>query len=209
MIERLICILGAMSPGPSLALIIRNSINFSRISGILTAIGHGSGIGLYAFITVLLLEFIKKNNEFIFIIIQICGGVFLIFLGLIFILQKTTENEIQSYQVHSSSFAQGFIIAIVNPKILLWFISFFSQFIGTSSSNLNKLILVITPSIIDAIWYSVVAILITSYGFKEKLIKKKSLLQKIIGILLICIALSLIYNLITSNKFQRIEIFFN
>ena len=31
----------------------------------------------------------------------------------------------------------------------------------------------ITPSIIDAIWYSVVAILITSYGFKEKLIKKK------------------------------------
>ena len=205
----LVCILGAMSPGPSLALIIRNSINFNRISGILTALGHGIGIGLYAFITVLLLEFIKANNELIFMIIQIAGSVFLIFLGAIFIFQKTKENEIHSYQVHTSSFAQGFTIAIVNPKILIWYISFFSQFIGTSSSNLNKLVLILTPSIIDAIWYSIVAILVTSYGFKEKLINKKSFLQKIIGILLICIALSLIYNLITSNKFQKIEIFFS
>ena len=205
----IVCLLGAMSPGPSLALIIRNSINFSRISGILTSLGHGLGIGLYAFITVILLEFIKQNSETIFFVIQICGAVFLIIFGIIFIMQKNNDTEIKSHQVHSSSFAQGFIIAIINPKILLWFISFFSQFIVTNSTNLGKAILVLTPTIIDAAWYSIVAILITGYALKEKLNKRKSILQKIIGILLICIALSLISNLIRSDRFQLIQIYFN
>ena len=40
----LVCCIGAMSPGPSLALILRNSIRFSRTAGILSAIGHGFGI---------------------------------------------------------------------------------------------------------------------------------------------------------------------
>ena len=44
----MICIVGAMSPGPSMALIIRNSIKFGRVSGILSSVGHALGIGIYA-----------------------------------------------------------------------------------------------------------------------------------------------------------------
>ena len=44
----LVCVIGAMSPGPSVALIIRNSVRFSRAAGVLTAIGHACGIGIYA-----------------------------------------------------------------------------------------------------------------------------------------------------------------
>ena len=43
-----VCIAGAISPGPSLALIIRNSIKYNRLSGIITAVGHGLGMGIYA-----------------------------------------------------------------------------------------------------------------------------------------------------------------
>ena len=43
-----ICIVGAMSPGPSMALIIRNSIKYGRVSGILSSVGHAIGIGIYA-----------------------------------------------------------------------------------------------------------------------------------------------------------------
>mgnify|MGYP002018609940 CR=1 FL=1 len=104
--------------------------------------------------------------------------------------------KIETYQIHSSSFAQGFIIAIINPKILIWFTAIYSQFIDINSTFLNKTILVLTPSIIDAIWYSLVAILVTGYGLKEMLNNKKFMIQKIIGILLILIAFSLIYSLI-------------
>ena len=68
----IVCLLGAMSPGPSLALIIRNSININRMSGIIASIAHGLGICVYATVTVIVLEFIKKNSETIFFVIQIC-----------------------------------------------------------------------------------------------------------------------------------------
>ena len=42
-----ICLIGAMSPGPSMALIIRNSIKYGRISGILFSLGHAIA-GLFA-----------------------------------------------------------------------------------------------------------------------------------------------------------------
>ena len=192
----IVCLLGAMSPGPSLVLIIRNSINFNRTSGIVASIAHGLGICLYATVTVIVLEFILRNSELIFFVIQICGSLFLIIFGLVFVFKKNNENQIETYQINSSSFAQGFIIAIINPKILIWFIAIYSQFIDTNASLLNKTILVLTPSIIDAIWYSLVAILVTGYGLKEILNKKKFIIQKIIGVLLILIAFSLIYSLI-------------
>ncbi len=193
----IVCLLGAMSPGPSLALIIRNSINFNRMSGIIAAIAHGLGICVYATVTVIILEFILKNSETIFFVIQICGSLFLIILGLIFIFKKDNKDQIEAYQIHSNSFAQGFIIAIINPKILIWFIAIYSQFIDINASLINKTILVLTPSIIDAIWYSLVAILVTGYGLKEILNKRKFIIQKIIGVLLILIAFSLIYSLIS------------
>ena len=192
----LVCLLGAMSPGPSLALIIRNSINFNRMSGIIASIAHGLGICVYATVTVIVLEFILRNSETIFFFIQICGSLFLIILGLIFVFKKNNENQNDTYQINSNSFAQGFFIAIINPKILIWFTAIYSQFIDINATFFNKTILVLTPSIIDVIWYSLVSILVTGYGLKEILTKKKLIIQKIIGVLLILIALSLIYSLI-------------
>ena len=194
----LVCLLGAMSPGPSLALIIQNSINYNRLSGILASIAHGLGICVYATVTVFLLEFILQNSEKIFFFIQISGSIFLIVLGLFFVLKKNNKNKIKTYKINSNSFSQGFIIALINPKILVWFIAIYSQFIDINANIINKTILILTPSIIDAIWYSLVAILVTGYGLKEILNKRKFLIQKIIGILLIFIAFSLIYSLINS-----------
>ena len=193
----LVCLLGAMSPGPSLALIIRNSISYNRMSGIIASVAHGLGICVYATVTVIVLEFILRNSETIFFVIQICGSLFLVILGLIFILKKNNEKQIETSQIHSSSFAQGFIIAIINPKILIWFTAIYSQFIDINATFVNKTILVLTPSIIDTIWYSLVSIFVTGYGLKQILNKKKFIIQQVIGVLLILIALSLIYSLIS------------
>ena len=193
----LVCLLGAMSPGPSLALIIHNSINYNRLSGISASIGHGFGICIYAIATVFLLEFILQNSKKIFFFIQFCGLIFLIILGLFFLLKKYKENKIETYKINSNSFSQGFIIAIINPKILVWFTAIYSHFININVSIINKTILILTPSIIDAIWYSLVAILVTGYGLKEFFNKRKFIIEKIIGVLLIFIAFSLIYSLIS------------
>ena len=61
-----VCVAGAMSPGYSLVLIIRNSTKYSRLAGIMTAIGHGLGMGIYAIFVVTGLIIILATNIYIF-----------------------------------------------------------------------------------------------------------------------------------------------
>ena len=72
----LICILGAMSPGPSLAVILRNTLSGGRKQGIMTGIGHGLGITFYAVVAVSGLVAIFNTTPYFFIIAQISGSFF-------------------------------------------------------------------------------------------------------------------------------------
>jgi len=192
----IVCIIGAMSPGPSLAVVIRNNINFNRLAGILTSIGHGFGIGIYATLAVLGLGFLLEANQTIFQIIQILGLMFLFFLGITFFLQKHSQEEIKEKQNQLNSFFQGFLIAIINPKILIWFTAIYSQFISLEASLFFNITLVLTASLIDALWYILVSIIITGYDVKKILISKKVIIQKITGTILLIISLSLLYRII-------------
>ena len=193
----LVCLLGAMSPGPSLAVIIRNSITYNRIAGIFSSVGHGLGIGLYATIAVVGLGVIIQTYVNLFVIIQVIGSIFLAGLGLIFIFKSNNKVEIDQPTVNTNSFLQGFLIAFLNPKILIWFIAIYSHFIRSEADNLEKTILISTAAIIDTVWYTIVSILVTGYGFKSFLDKKKSSIQKLMGMLLIIISLGLLYKLIS------------
>ena len=82
------CLLGAMSPGPSMAVVINNAIFKGRYNGILTSIGHGIGIAVYATCAVLGLGLIIKTNIFIFNGLKILSVIFLIFIGVKSILNK-------------------------------------------------------------------------------------------------------------------------
>ena len=192
----IVCIAGAMSPGPSLAIVIRNNVNFNRLAGILTSIGHGLGIAVYATLAVLGLGLILQTNQTIFIIIQIIGLILLFLFGLMFIFQKNTQDKKEEKQNQLNSFLQGFTIAIINPKILIWFTAVYSQFIVIDASFYFNTILVLTASLIDAIWYIIVSILVTGYGLKNLLIEKKLMIQKTTGIVLIIISLMLLYRII-------------
>jgi len=192
----LVCTIGAMSPGPSLALVIRNNINYNRLAGIMTSIGHGLGIAVYATMAVFGLGLILQANHSLFLIIQVLGLVFLFFLGVLFIFQKQSDEIIKENQNDVNFFFQGFLIAVINPKILIWFTAIYSQFISIEANLTFNIILISTASIIDAIWYIIISIIITGYGVKSFLINKKQLIQKITGFILIFISLTLLFLLL-------------
>jgi len=195
----LVCIVGAMSPGPSLALVIRNNISYNRLAGIMTSIGHGLGIAVYATMAVFGLGLILQTNQSLFLLIQVLGLIFLFFLGVLFIFQKNSVEIINKNknQKQINSFFQGFLIAIINPKILIWFTAIYSQFISVEANMTFNIILISTASIIDATWYIIISLIITGYGIKNFLIDKKDLIQKITGLILLIISLSLLLNIIS------------
>tara|TARA_B100000242_G_C42980300_1_gene454984 strand:- start:229 stop:837 length:609 start_codon:yes stop_codon:yes gene_type:complete len=187
-----VCIAGAISPGPSLALIIRNSTKYNRLSGIITAVGHGLGMGIYAIFAVTGLSIILTTNIYIFKSIQIAGIVLLFVYGIMFIVQKNKDFKIENNQKKFNSFLQGFSISILNPKILIWFSAVFSQFIISDSTLLTNSILVLTASIIDGIWYILVALIVTSYSLKDFFKIRANTIQKISGSILVIISVLLI-----------------
>jgi len=187
-----VCIAGAMSPGPSLALVIRNSTKFSRIAGLMTAIGHGLGMGIYAVFAVTGLVIVITTNVYLFQLIQILGICFLLYFGIQFILQKSNEIIIDDNQKNINSFIQGFSISILNPKILIWFAAIFSQFVSVNGTFTSNSILVLTASIIDCIWYVIVALVVTSYGLNNFFQKRIDIIQKVSGFILVLIGIILI-----------------
>ena len=62
----LVCLFGAMSPGPSMVVVINNAIFKNRLHGILTSLGHGIGISIYALFAVLGIGLIIKTNILLF-----------------------------------------------------------------------------------------------------------------------------------------------
>ena len=196
-----ICLIGAMSPGPSMALIIRNSIKYGRISGILFSLGHAIGIGIYATVSVLGLQFILINNLFLFNAIQFCGSVFLLILGMLFLRDTERNLSLENEQKNVNSFMQGFAISILNPKILIWFAAIFSQFIEISSTNFVKLAMVLIASSIDGLWYIILTIVVTGFGLKQFLEHNTNIIQKISGVVLISISIIILYKTLSPYFF--------
>lgn len=196
-----ICMIGAMSPGPSMALIIRNSIKYGRLSGILFSLGHAIGIGVYATVSVLGLQFILTNNLFLFNAIQFCGSVFLVILGILFLRNTAHNLSLEKEQKNVNSFIQGFAISILNPKILIWFAAIFSQFIEISSTNFVKLAMVLIALSIDGLWYIILTIVVTGFGLKQFLEHNTNIIQKISGVVLISISIIILHKTLSPYFF--------
>ena len=125
----IVCLLGAMSPGPSMVVVINNAITKSRVNGIITAIAHGVGITIYALFAVLGIGLIIQTSSIIFNGLQILSIFFLFYLG-VQSLRNIDEIDFEDASIKSgvTSFAQGFAISILNPKIFIWFVIIYRFF---------------------------------------------------------------------------------
>ena len=192
-----VCLLGAMSPGPSMAVVINNAIFKGRYNGILTAIGHGIGIAVYATFAVLGLGLIIKTNAFIFNGLKILSIIFLIIIGLKSILNKEKLNlEDKDLKENTISFLQGFSISILNPKIFVWFIAVYSQFMSTNNQLMFDIYLISIAGMVDACWYIILTLTVTTASALSFFQKKIYIIQKIQGFFFIALGIGLMLNLI-------------
>ena len=155
-----ICLLGAMSPGPSMLVVINNAIFKNKFNGILTALGHGFGIGIYALFAVLGIGLIIETNIMLFNVIKIVSILFLFYLGINSIITiKKIEFKKEKLIDSGRSFLQGLSISLLNPKILICFVAIYSQFMSKSNDFLFNTYLVLIAGVIDTCWYILLTIM--------------------------------------------------
>ena len=192
-----VCLLGAMSPGPSMVVVINNAIFKSRLNGILTSIGHGVGIGIYALFAVLGIALIIKTNLYVFNVIKFLSIIFLVYLGVNLVITDD-KLEFDGKDINSgfTSFLQGLSISLLNPKIFIWFVAIYSQFMSVDNEMIFNTILILTASIIDAIWYVILTLLVTTNIALDFIKDKSVLLQKFVGSVFIIIGALLLIELL-------------
>ena len=191
-----VCLLGAMSPGPSMVVVVNNAIFKNKFNGILTALGHGFGIGIYALFAVLGISFIIETNLILFNAIKIFSIFFLLYLGIKAFIKENkldfNQNKIKSGGV---SFLQGLSISILNPKIFIWFVAIYSQFMSMKNDFFLNISLVVIASVIDALWY-IFLVNIVTYKKILKIIKTKAnMIERLVGFLFIIISIILFLSL--------------
>ncbi|MBO2900715.1 LysE family translocator [Aeromonas dhakensis] len=190
-----ICVMGAISPGPSLALIIRNTVQGGQGHGVATALGHGLGVGIYALITALGLAILITQTPLLFDVIRYGGAAFLAWLGVKALLAKPAKGE-ASEEVHQLRGRQGafegFMVAFLNPQLAVFFIALFSQFVHADTGWREGGIMMLTAGGIDAIWYVLVALVLSRGPVLAWLKAKSFVIDKVSGLVLLGLALKVV-----------------
>ena len=91
------CFLGAASPGPSLVLVSKNAIVNGKFSGSLTGFGHGIGIFIYAFLSIIGVGLLNNINTLLIDIITIVLVVYMLFLA--FRIYKERKKNIENNSI--------------------------------------------------------------------------------------------------------------
>ena len=152
--------LGAISPGPSLLMVIRNTIVGGRRRGVMCAVGHGIGFGLYAGIAIFGLIVLLEQAPQVFLVLQLIGIALLFWYGWLMWHHATDEIE-ESFEGEARGFLEGFSIAFFNPKIALFLVAVLAQVLDAGMSLATKLVIGFIGMAIDMVWYVLVAVFLT------------------------------------------------
>tara|TARA_X000000950_G_scaffold178819_1_gene217005 strand:- start:155 stop:778 length:624 start_codon:yes stop_codon:yes gene_type:complete len=191
----LVCLLGAMSPGPSLALVVRHAATKGAASGVFCAVTHGAGIFLWASVTATGLGAVIVSQPTWFEAIRAVGALFLLYLGLSALLSRQNEAgaaENPAQPEYARVGWEGFLIALSNPKIAVFFVALFSQFVEPEASILEQFLIAATAAVIDAAWYALVAISISSASLMGQIKSRATLLNRCFGAILIGLSLTML-----------------
>ena len=194
-----VCAMGAISPGPSLVVVLRNTIVGGRMQGIMTGIGHGLGFGIYAFIAVMGLSSVLLANAQLFNLLQVLGALVLIWLAFKLIAHKQSDLSVKYEESGYRGFFEGFMIAFLNPKILVFLVAVFSQFLNNDINNSDRFFLAIIAGAIDTMWYVFVAAILTGTTIVDKLRENAVIIDRLIGIVLFMLSILLIIKTLGIN----------
>ena len=117
-------------PGPTVSLIIANSLKSGVKAGLLNVFGTQVGVLILLFLLALGFEIVSPFLEVIIKYVRILGAIYLISLGIIAFKSDIDLNKGQVTKFERKYFLQGLLVILTNPKIFLFLGAFIPQFIN-------------------------------------------------------------------------------
>ena len=183
-------------PGPDIMFIISTSLGQGRRKGIFLSLGLCSGLIVHTLIVVLGLGNIIQAFPQSIRVIEILGASYLFILA-VRLLKSTTQIKTQPHERNSSGnvYFTGLIMNLSNPKVTLFFISFFPGFLFSEelSYELQFLILGGIFFIQALVIFLLVTMIVYKLGQNFTFYKKKNFWDKLQAFVLLIISFVLLY----------------
>jgi len=187
-------LLAAISPGPDFVMLTRNSLIYSRKTGIYTAVGLGFGILVHVIYSLIGIGLVISQSIVLFNIIKFIGAAYLIYLGYKSLTSKSSSLKIEESDrkediSKGKAIRVGFLTNVLNPKATLFFLSLFTLVINPQTPIGVKVFMGFEMAIATFLWFAFVAYLVSHHLVKSKLNRIQHFAEKFIGVVLIALGI--------------------
>ena len=189
--------IGAASPGPSFVMVARLAVSTSRIDALFAALGMGLGGLFFACLSLVGLHGVLLAVPSLYMVLKAAGGLYLAYLGVrIWLgasrpLPDTPPAGRDHARSHSRAFVLGLTTQLSNPKTAIVYASVFAAFLPASSSVLFNVSVAGLVFAIEAGWYALVAVALSSEGPRRSYLQFKTWIDRVAGGVMIALGLRL------------------
>ncbi len=178
----LVASLLVMSPGPNGVLIAKTVPLSGRKAGFANVAGFVAAFYLHGTLSVFGISLLLVKSAEAFFIVKMVGAAYLIWIGIKALREALKgaglpkQVSTKNYRVTlSKAFSEGFLTNALNPKVTMFYLSAFPQFIPVGGdAATSAFVLVFVHSLISVIWFSA----LIGLFFKIRAATKKSSFQK-------------------------------
>lgn len=186
----------AAAPGPDNIFVLTQSAMHGAKSGLLVVCGLCTGILFHTTLVVLGISAIIVANYYLFLIVKIAGALYLLYLAKLCLFTKASGIKLEKQQSLSAKklYLRGLIMNATNPKVIIFFLALFPQFIKDSSDSYLVAMQMFVQGILfllaSAIVFSIFAILASYLTNMLQSPKVNNIINKVSGIIFIALAIS-------------------
>jgi threonine/homoserine/homoserine lactone efflux protein len=186
-----VSLLLAVTPGPDMAVVTRNALAHGRRGVVLTTSGIALALVIWVTATAVGLSALLRTSGEVLFLLKIVGAGYLAYLGVRTLLESrarpadllaATPPAAPAHAV----FRQGFLSAISNPKLGLFFVTFLPQFVLPGQAVLPRLLeLGVTFAVIGWLWMNVYGFFVTRLRQVITAPRVRQWMQRVTGVVLL------------------------
>lgn len=193
--------LAVILPGPDFAITVRQSMRYGHVIGCITALGIGLGISIHVLYTLIGVGLFIQKHEWLMLGFKIAGATYLCYLGWTLLKSqasaqprtwehdKTSKGSMSKFK----AFSTGFMTNALNPKATVFFLAIFTSLVSAQTPIKIQIFYGVWMCMVNALWFILVSLLFSQTKIREGFLKKESLIERGIGLVLLGMACKLIF----------------
>lgn len=186
-----ISLLLAVTPGPDMAVVTKNALAHGRRGVVLTTTGIALALSIWITATAVGLSALLRASAEAFFVIKLAGAAYLAYLGLRALIDscRRPDDLLASAPAPAPAhaiFRQGFLSAMANPKLGVFFVTFLPQFVAPGQPVLPRLFLLgMIFAVIGVTWMNVYGLFVARIRDFITAPRVRQWMERVTGIVLL------------------------